>query len=87
MTFLAELEKSCATAIHWHPSAECAELMEKYKALCHGRREQEYFLMKKGKVGKTATEPFGVNDHGSEPAPPGPYDCSAIERERLYEHS
>jgi len=58
--------------------AECAELMEKYKALepWFGI-EQEYTLMKKGKVGEAATEPYGFNDDGSEPAPQGPYYCSA----------
>jgi glutamine synthetase len=57
---------------------ECAELMEKYKALepWFGI-EQEYTLMKKGKVGEVATEPYGFNDDGSEPAAQGPYYCSA----------
>ena len=58
--------------------AECAELMERYKDLePQFGIEQEYTLMKKGKVGDVATEPFDFNDDGSEPAQQGPYYCSA----------
>merc|ERR1712154_348307 len=58
--------------------AECAELMQKYKDLepWFGI-EQEYTLMKKGRVGEAPTEPYGFNDDGGEPAPQGPYYCSA----------
>merc|ERR1719420_137317 len=58
--------------------AKCAEVMEKYKA--HDPWfgiEQEYTLMKPGKVGEVPTQPLGFNDDGSEPAPQGPYYCSA----------
>jgi len=39
--------------------------------------EQEYTLMKPGKVGEVPTMPLGFNKDGSEPAPQGPYYCSA----------
>jgi len=58
--------------------AACAEVMEKYKA--HDPWfgiEQEYTLMKPGKVGEVPVVPFGFNADGSEPAPQGPYYCSA----------
>jgi len=58
--------------------AMCAEVMEKYKQ--HDPWfgiEQEYTLMKPGKVGEVPTEPYGFNADGSEPAPQGPYYCSA----------
>jgi glutamine synthetase len=53
--------------------------------------EQEYTLMKKGKVGEVPTQPLGFNADGSEPAPQGPYYCSAgtscaIGREVADEH-
>jgi len=58
--------------------AACAELMEKYKALDPWFGiEQEYTLMKPGKVGEVPTIPYGFNADGSEPAPQGPYYCSA----------
>jgi glutamine synthetase len=58
--------------------APCAEIMEKYAAhLPWFGIEQEYTLMKPGKVGERALIPFGFNDDGSEPAPQGPYYCSA----------
>jgi len=59
--------------------AECAETHEKY-AKEHDPWygiEQEYTLMKPGKVGEKPTVPFGFNKDGSEPAPQGPYYCSA----------
>jgi glutamine synthetase len=61
--------------------AQCFEVMQKYKA--HDPWfgiEQEYTLMKPGKVGEmdpTQTQPHGFNKDGSEPAPQGPYYCSA----------
>jgi len=57
----------------------CLELMEEYKA--HDPWfgiEQEYTLMKPGKVGEELPKvPFGFNADGSEPAPQGPYYCGA----------
>jgi len=54
--------------------AECAQLMEKYAALDPWFGiEQEYTLMKPGRIGEIATEPLGFNDDGGEPAPQGPY--------------
>jgi len=58
--------------------AECAEIMEKYKK--HDPWfgiEQEYTLMVPGKVGEDPKQPLGFNKDGSEPAPQGPYYCSA----------
>jgi glutamine synthetase len=58
--------------------ARCAEIMDKYKA--HDPWfgiEQEYTLMKPGRVGEAPTQPIGFNEDGSEPAPQGPYYCSA----------
>jgi len=58
--------------------AECAEIMEKYKK--HDPWfgiEQEYTLMVPGKVGEVPKQPLGFNKDGSEPAPQGPYYCSA----------
>merc|ERR1712182_170440 len=37
----------------------------------------EYTLMKPGKHGEQSNMPFGFNEDGSEPAPQGPYYCSA----------
>jgi len=58
--------------------AACAEVHEKYKAhdAWYGI-EQEYTLMKPGKIGEKPTTPYGFNVDGSEPAPQGPYYCSA----------
>merc|ERR1712193_543087 len=39
--------------------------------------EQEYTLMVPGKVGEAPEQPLGFNKDGSEPAPQGPYYCSA----------
>merc|ERR1712232_738213 len=39
--------------------------------------EQEYSLMKPGKVGEVPKVPHGFNADGSEPAPQGPYYCGA----------
>jgi glutamine synthetase len=39
--------------------------------------EQEYTLMKPGKVGEKATIPYGFNEDGSEPGPQGPYYTGA----------
>jgi len=58
--------------------AACAEVMAKYKK--HDPWfgiEQEYTLMRAGKVGTVPTQPLGFNVDGSEPAPQGPYYCSA----------
>jgi len=58
--------------------AAAAELMDKYKS--HDPWfgiEQEYTLMKPGKIGETPKQPLGFNADGSEPAPQGPYYCSA----------
>jgi glutamine synthetase len=72
--------------------AECAEVMEKYKKLDPWFGiEQEYTIMKPGKVGLDSKEPYGFNDDGSEPAPQGPYYCAAgtgksMGREVAYEH-
>jgi len=59
--------------------AAFAELIEKY-----GQKhdpwygiEQEYTLMKAGKVGEKSTIPYGFNEDGSDPAPQGPYYCGA----------
>jgi len=58
--------------------AECAALMEKYADLDPWFGiEQEYTLMRPGKVGEDPTEPHGFNADGTEPAPQGPYYCSA----------
>jgi glutamine synthetase len=58
--------------------AECAVIMEKYKNLDPWFGiEQEYTLMKPGRVGETPTEPLGFNTDGSEPAAQGPYYTSA----------
>jgi len=58
--------------------AECAQLMEKYADLDSWFGiEQEYTLMKPGRVGEKPTEPLGFNADGSDPAPQGPYYCSA----------
>jgi glutamine synthetase len=56
----------------------CAEVHEKYKKHdpWYGI-EQEYTLMRPGKVGVSPTQPLGFNPDGSEPAPQGPYYCSA----------
>merc|ERR1719160_643281 len=58
--------------------AECADVMEKFKK--HDPWfgiEQEYTLMVPGKVGEVPKQPLGFNKDGSEPAPQGPYYCSA----------
>jgi glutamine synthetase len=58
--------------------AACAEIMEKY---AHHDPwfgiEQEYTLMKPGRIGELSTQPLGFNVDGSEPAPQGPYYCGA----------
>merc|ERR1712060_462000 len=58
--------------------AACAEVHDKYKKLdaWYGI-EQEYTLMKPGKVGVAPTVPYGFNEDGSEPAPQGPYYTGA----------
>jgi len=56
----------------------CNELMTKYKKLdpWYGI-EQEYTLMKPGKIGEAPKLPYGFNADGSEPAPQGPYYTGA----------
>merc|ERR1719263_1276311 len=58
--------------------AACVEVHEKYQKhdAWYGI-EQEYTLMKPGKVGEKATEPYGFNADGSEPGPQGPYYTGA----------
>jgi glutamine synthetase len=58
--------------------AACAALMEKYADLDPWFGiEQEYTLMRPGKIGEPSSMPLGFNSDGSEPAPQGPYYCSA----------
>eukprot|EP00930_Biecheleria_cincta_P040698 TRINITY_DN2787_c0_g1_i1.p1 TRINITY_DN2787_c0_g1~~TRINITY_DN2787_c0_g1_i1.p1 ORF type:complete len:1338 (+),score=223.71 TRINITY_DN2787_c0_g1_i1:145-4014(+) len=58
--------------------AECAAVMEKYKGLDPWFGiEQEYTLMRPGRIGTAATMPLGFNEDGSEPAPQGPYYTGA----------
>eukprot|EP00930_Biecheleria_cincta_P026864 TRINITY_DN1888_c0_g1_i5.p1 TRINITY_DN1888_c0_g1~~TRINITY_DN1888_c0_g1_i5.p1 ORF type:complete len:404 (-),score=93.58 TRINITY_DN1888_c0_g1_i5:99-1310(-) len=58
--------------------AKCVEVMDKYEDLDPWFGiEQEYTLMKPGKVGETPTVPLGFNEDGSEPAPQGPYYTGA----------
>mmetsp|Transcript_55819 Transcript_55819/g.120128 ORF Transcript_55819/g.120128 Transcript_55819/m.120128 type:complete len:457 (+) Transcript_55819:93-1463(+) len=54
--------------------APCVEIHDKYKKhdAWYGI-EQEYTLMKPGKVGEAPTIPYGFNADGSEPAAQGPY--------------
>jgi len=56
----------------------CADTHEKYQHhdAWYGI-EQEYTLMKPGKIGVKATEPLGFNADGSEPGPQGPYYTGA----------
>jgi len=57
---------------------KCAAVMEKYaKHDPWFGIEQEYTLMRPGKIGEDAKMPLGFNEDGSEPAPQGPYYCSA----------
>jgi len=58
--------------------AACAEIHETYKKMdaWYGI-EQEYTLMKPGKVGELAKIPYGFNADNSEPAPQGPYYTGA----------
>merc|ERR1712056_15547 len=58
--------------------AACVEVHDKYKKhdAWYGI-EQEYTLMKPGKIGETPKIPFGFNADGSEPAPQGPYYTGA----------
>ncbi|CAK9087008.1 unnamed protein product [Durusdinium trenchii] len=58
--------------------APCAEIMDMYRSLDPWFGiEQEYTLMKPGKVGLKPTVPLGFNADGSEPAPQGPYYTGA----------
>lgn len=58
--------------------AACAQIMEKYEHLDPWFGiEQEYTLMRPGKVGEEAKIPLGFNEDGSEPAPQGPYYTGA----------
>mmetsp|Transcript_97274 Transcript_97274/g.178260 ORF Transcript_97274/g.178260 Transcript_97274/m.178260 type:complete len:375 (+) Transcript_97274:58-1182(+) len=58
--------------------AECAEVHEKYAKYdpWYGI-EQEYTLMKPGKIGEPSKIPYGFNADDSEPAPQGPYYTGA----------
>jgi len=58
--------------------AACAEIHDQYKKhdAWYGI-EQEYTLMKPGKVGVAPTVPFGFNEDGSAPAAQGPYYTGA----------
>eukprot|EP00931_Biecheleriopsis_adriatica_P014273 TRINITY_DN115_c1_g1_i2.p1 TRINITY_DN115_c1_g1~~TRINITY_DN115_c1_g1_i2.p1 ORF type:complete len:373 (-),score=82.17 TRINITY_DN115_c1_g1_i2:211-1329(-) len=58
--------------------AACQAVMQKYQMHdpWYGI-EQEYTLMKPGKVGATPTIPFGFNKDDSEPEPQGPYYTGA----------
>ena len=58
--------------------AKCAETMDMYRSLDPWFGiEQEYTLMKPGKVGVKPSVPLGFNTDGSEPAPQGPYYTGA----------
>ena len=58
--------------------AKCAETMDMYRSLDPWFGiEQEYTLMKPGKVGMKPTVPLGFNTDGSEPAAQGPYYTGA----------
>eukprot|EP00438_Fugacium_kawagutii_P029828 Skav200954 [mRNA] locus=scaffold448:215474:220635:- [translate_table: standard] len=58
--------------------AKCAETMNMYRSLDPWFGiEQEYTLMKPGKVGLKPTVPLGFNTDGSEPAAQGPYYTGA----------
>ncbi|CAE7627760.1 GLN1, partial [Symbiodinium necroappetens] len=58
--------------------ATCAETMQMYKSLDPWFGiEQEYTLMKPGRVGEKAKTPLGFNKDDSEPAPQGPYYTGA----------
>ena len=58
--------------------AKCAETMDMYRSLDPWFGiEQEYTLMKPGKVGLKPTVPLGFNTDGSEPAAQGPYYTGA----------
>merc|ERR1719335_1887560 len=58
--------------------AACEEVHQKYKKHdpWYGI-EQEYTLMKAGKIGEKPTVPYGFNADGTEPAAQGPYYCGA----------
>lgn len=58
--------------------ATCVEWMNKFSDLepWFGI-EQEYTLMKPGKIGEQSNVPFGFNADGTEPAAQGPYYCGA----------
>jgi len=58
--------------------AACAAVHEKYaKHDAWYGIEQEYTLMKPGKIGMPPKTPYGFNEDGSEPGPQGPYYCGA----------
>jgi len=58
--------------------AACAEVHNLYDSLepWYGI-EQEYTIMRPGKIGEKAKIPIGFNPDGSAPAPQGPYYCGA----------
>jgi len=58
--------------------AACAAMMKKYESLDPWFGiEQEYTLMRPGKIGYPALIPMGFNEDGSEPGPQGPYYTGA----------
>lgn len=58
--------------------AECKKIMDQYKDLDPWFGiEQEYTLMRPGRIGEEPKVPLGFNADGTEPAPQGPYYTGA----------